>query len=153
MTATISTAFAPVTYTNNLFTISTDPALLDEAVIFNYLAHESYWWTDLTPEKLRRTLQFSLCYGVYDGARQVGFARVITDYTTFAYLADVFILPSHQGRGLGKWFVGCILQHPELQSLRKWTLNTRDAHTLYQRFGFQTDPKPENYLVYRPENQ
>jgi GNAT superfamily N-acetyltransferase len=153
MTISINTAFAPVTYTNHPFTISTDPALLDEAVIFNYLANETYWWTDLTPEKLRRYLQFSLCYGVYEGARQVGFARVVTDYTTFAYLADVFILPSHQGQGLGKWLVGCILQHPELQSLRKWTLNTRDAHTLYQRFGFQTDPKPENYLVYRRENQ
>ena len=147
----IATAFTPVEYKNTPFTISTDPARLDEAVIFDYLANESYWWTDLTREKLNRYLQFSLCFGVYDGEQQVGFARVVTDYTTFAYLADVFILPSHQGQGLGKWLVECILQHPELQSLRKWTLNTRDAHTLYERFGFQNDPKPENYLVYRPK--
>ena len=144
-------AFTPVEYKNNQFVISTDPAQLDEAVIFDYLANESYWWQDLTREKLRRYLQFSLCFGVYEGEQQVGFSRVVTDYTTFAYVADVFILPSHQGHGLGKWLVECILQHPELQSLRKWTLNTRDAHTLYERFGFQNDPKPENYLVYKPK--
>lgn len=146
----VSTAFVPVEYKNNQYVISTDSAQLDEDVIFDYLANESYWWADLTREKLNRYLQYSLCFGVYEGERQVGFARVVTDYTTFAYLGDVFILPSHQGHGLGKWLVACILQHPELQSLRKWTLNTRDAHTLYERFGFQNDPKPENYLVYRP---
>ena len=151
MTTTHATAFAPVEYKKNPFTISSDPAKLDESVIFDYLAHESYWGMDLTPERLSRYLQYSLCFGVYDRAQQVGFARVVTDYTTFAYLADVFILPSHQGQGLGKWLVECILHHPELQSLRKWTLNTRDAHTLYERFGFQNDPKPENYLVYKPK--
>ena len=151
MNTTHASAFTPVEYKNNQFMISSDPAKLDENVIFDYLAHDSYWWLDLTREKLRRFLQFSLCYGVYEGTAQVGFARVVTDYTTFAYLADLFILPTHQGRGLGTWLVACILQHPELQSLRKWTLNTRDAHTLYERFGFQNDPKPEDYLVYRPK--
>ena len=151
MTANHATAFASVEYKKNQFTISSDPAKLDESVIFDYLANESYWWTDLTREKLHRYLQFSLCFGVYDGEQQVGFARVVTDYTTFAYLGDVFIVSSYQGHGLGKWLVECILQHPELQSLRRWTLYTQDAHTLYQRFGFQNEPKPENYLVFRPE--
>jgi GNAT superfamily N-acetyltransferase len=150
MIATHATAFAPVEYKKNPFTISSDPTKLDESVILDYLANESYWWTDLTREKLHRYLQFSLCFGVYEGNQQVGFARVVTDYTTFAYLADVFIVPSHQGQGLGKWLIECILQHPELQSLRRWTLYTKDAHTLYQRFGFQNEPKPENYLVYKP---
>ena len=151
MGITFSVAFAPVEYKRNQFTISSDPAKLDENVIFDYLAHESYWWTDLTQEKVQRYLRFSLCYGVYEGEPQVGLGRVVMDYTTFAYLADVFILPSHQGQGLGKWLVECILQHPELQSLRKWTLNTRDAYMLYERFGFQNDPKSENYLVYKPK--
>lgn len=146
----IATAFAPVEYHKGQFTISSNPARLDESIIFDYLAHESYWWTNLTREKLSRYLQFSLCFGVFEEESQVGFARVVTDYTTFAYFADVFILPSHQGQGLGKWLIECILQYPELQTLRKWTLNTRDAHALYQRFGFQNDPNPENYLVYRP---
>jgi len=150
MTELFAAAFAPVEYKKNPFTISSDPAKLDENVIFDYLANESYWWTGLTQEKLSRYLQFSLCFGVYKGEHQVGFARLVTDYTTFAYLADVFIVSSYQGQGLGKWLVECILQHPELQSLRKWTLNTRDAHTLYERFGFQNDPMPENYLVFRP---
>ncbi len=153
MITTHATAFAPVEYKKDQFTINSDPAKLDESVIFDFLANESYWWTDLTREKLHRYLQFSLCFGVYEGNQQVGFARVVTDYTTFAYLADVFILPSHQGHGLGKWLVECMLQHPELQSLRKWTLNTRDAHTLYERFGFQNELNPENYLVYKPSNQ
>ena len=151
MTTTITAAFAPVKYQQGQFTISTDPTQLDEDVIYDYLANEAYWWTDLTREKTHRFLRYSLCYGVYDGGQQIGFARVVTDYTTFAYLADVFIVSSHQGQGLGKWLVECILQHPELQSLRKWTLNTRDAHILYERFGFQNNLNPENYLVYRPK--
>ena len=102
MIATHATAFTPVEYKNNQFTISSDPSRLDETIIFDFLANESYWWTDLTREKLHRYLQFSLCFGVYDGEQQVGFARVVTDYTTFAYLGDVFIVPSYQGQGLAR---------------------------------------------------
>lgn len=152
MSIVITESFAPVEYRNNQYTISTDSTKLDEEIIFNYLAHDSYWWTGLTREKLNRYLRYSLNFGMYEGAQQVGFARVVTDYTTYAYLADVFILPYYQGQGLGKWLIECILQHPELQSLRRWTLHTRDAHTLYERFGFQNDPNPENYLVYRPKD-
>lgn len=98
----------------------------------------------------------SLCFGVYHAENgrenQVGFARVISDLTTFAYLADVFILPAYQGRGLGKWLIQCILAHPDLQQLRRWTLYTKDAHGLYAQFGFVVEPQPERHMVFRPNS-
>lgn len=133
------------------FLISTDPDKLDVDVIHHFLANEAYWSPGIAREVITRAMEHSLCFGVYDrNGRQAGFARVITDFTTFAYLADVFILRPYRGRGLGKWLVQCMLAHPQLQGLRKWTLDTRDAHGLYQRFGFEPNPRPENYLVYRP---
>jgi GNAT superfamily N-acetyltransferase len=132
------------------FQISTDPARLDLAVIHEFLANEAYWSPGVSQEKVARQMQFSLCFGVYQGKPQVGFARVISDFSTFAYVADVFVLRPYRGQGLGKWVVQTILSHPELQNLRKFTLNTQDAHTLYNQFGFNIDPKPENYLVFRP---
>lgn len=134
------------------FQISTDPTRLDLAVIHQFLANEAYWSPGVSQEKVARQMQFSLCFGVYQDKQQVGFARVISDFTTFAYVADVFVLRSYRGRDLGKWLVQTILCHPELQNLRKFTLNTEDAHTLYRQFGFDNDPKPENYLVFRPSS-
>ena len=134
------------------FQISTDPARLDLAVIHKFLANEAYWSPGVSLEKVARQLQFSLCFGVYKGKQQVGFARVISDFTTFAYVADVFVLRPYRGLGLGKWLVQTILRHPELQNLRKFTLNTQDAHALYRQFGFDNDPRPENYLVFRPNS-
>jgi GNAT superfamily N-acetyltransferase len=133
------------------FVISTDPARFDLDVIHHFLANEAYWSRGVAREKVVRQLQHSLCFGIFSGAEQVGFARAITDFTTFAYLADVFVLRPYRGRGLGKWLISCMLAHPELQGLRRWTLNTQDAHGLYQRYGFKSEPKPENYLVFRPE--
>jgi GNAT superfamily N-acetyltransferase len=137
--------------------VRTDPARLDQAVIYDFLANESYWSPGITPEKVARLVRHSLCFGVYapaeNGLRQVGFARTITDFTTFAYLADVFVLRPYRGQGLGKWLIQCMLAHPELQGLRKWTLNTKDAYGLYRPFGFKPDPKPQNYLVFRPEQR
>ena len=138
------------------FLISTDPQLINLEVVYNYLVDESYWATDITREKVKRFVQHSLCFGVYYGSgkfdRQVGFARVITDFTTFAYLADVFILPAYQGYGLGVWLISTIMSHPKLQDLRKWTLNTRDAHGLYQKFGFQISTDQNTHMTYRPSN-
>jgi GNAT superfamily N-acetyltransferase len=142
-------------YHRDGFLISTDPARLDLDVIHDFLANEAYWSPGVAREKVARAMRHSLCFGVYAleaaGARQVGFARVISDFTTFAYVADVFIVRPYRGQELGKWLVQCMLSHPELQGLRKWTLNTRDAHGLYEQFGFAPNPQPENHLLFRPD--
>lgn len=127
------------------FTISTDPKKLDFDVIHGYLV-KCYWAEGIPRDVVQRSVGSSLCFGVYDGGAQVGFARVITDYATFAYLADVFVLESHRGQGLAKWLMECILAHPELQTLRRWSLMTRDAHQLYARYGFRIPPQPERYM-------
>lgn len=148
------------------FLISSDPRLFDLDVIHGFLANDSYWAKGIDKEKIERYVQFSLCFGVYqlnepkinaeptpDGRdfkyHQVGFARVVTDFTRAAYLADVFILPSYRGQGLGKWLVQSILAHPELQSVG-WTLYTDDAHELYKQFGFVVEPRPDKHMVLRP---
>lgn len=118
------------------FTISTDPARLDVDAIFNYLHHEAYWAQGRPRAVIEKSIAHSENFGVYRGPAQVGYARVITDYATFAYLCDVFILPAEQGHGLGKWLIQTILAHPEMQGLRNWYLRTRDAHGLYKQFGF-----------------
>lgn len=136
------------------FLISTDQRLLDIETVHNYLGRESYWAKGISREKVERSIQHSLCFGVYvasdDPVKQVGFARAITDFSTYAYLADVFILPEFQGQGLGTWLVKTILEHPELQGIRRWTLYTKDAHDLYRRFGFEAEPDPQRYMIYRP---
>ncbi|MCP4424602.1 MAG: GNAT family N-acetyltransferase [Chloroflexi bacterium] len=137
-------------YKRDGFVISTDPTRFDLDVIHAFLANEAYWSPDVPRETVARQMRHALCFGLYSGEAQAGFARVITDFTTFAYLADVFVLRPYRGRGLGKWLTLTILAHPELQGLRKWTLNTQDAHGLYQKFGFKNDPQPENYLLFRP---
>ena len=119
------------------YTISDDRARLDVDVIHGFLGGESYWARGRSRELIVRSIENSLPFGVYraDG-RQVGFARVVTDRATFAWLADVFVLPEERGRGLSKWLVECALAHPELQGLRRWLLATRDAQGLYRRYGF-----------------
>jgi GNAT superfamily N-acetyltransferase len=134
------------------FVIDTDAARLDLAVIHDFLATESYWSPGVSLTKVERQLKHSLCFGLYQGEKQAGFARVISDFTTFAYVADVFVLRPYRGQGLGKWLVKTILAHPELQGLRRWTLNTKDAHSLYRQYGFDNDPHPENYMMLRPKN-
>jgi GNAT superfamily N-acetyltransferase len=116
-------------------TISTDRARLDLAVVHGFLT-TSYWAAGIPLDVVRRAVEGSLPFGVYRGERQVGFARVITDYATFAYVADVFILPEFRGQGLGHWLVRTMVAHPDLQGLRRWTLATRDAHALYRDVGF-----------------
>ena len=118
------------------YSISTDFSLLDADVIYNYLSKESYWAQNIPKEIVEKAIANSLCFGVYHNNNQIGFARLITDKATFAYLADVFILEEHRAQGLSKWLIEVIHVHPELQGLRRWMLGTRDAHGLYEQFGW-----------------
>ena len=126
-------------------TISTDPARLDLDVIHEFLA-SSYWAAGIPREVVERAVRHSLCFGAYEGGRQIGFARVITDHATFAYLSDVFVLPSHRGRSIGKRLMAAIMADPSLHDLRRWTLFTRDAHGLYRQFGFEAARFPERLM-------
>ena len=127
------------------YLITTDPTRVDLAVVHGFL-RESYWAKGIPLETVRRAIEHSLNFSVYDGAQQVGFARVITDYATFAYLGDVFVLESHRGRGLSRWLMEVIVAHPELQGFRRWVLLTRDAHGLYEKVGFKKVAAPERYM-------
>ena len=127
------------------FTISADPARLDRTLIHEFLA-DSYWAKGIPRETVDRSIEGALCFGLYQNDRQVGFARVITDRATFAYLADVFVLESHRGRGLAAWLMETILGHPDLQGLRRWMLLTRDAHPLYRKVGFTELAHPERVM-------
>lgn len=118
------------------FTISTDPARLDLGAVHTFLERDSYWARGIARSVLERAVANSLPFGVYRGAEQVGFARVISDYATYAYLNDVYILAPHRGQGLGSWLIESVLAHPDLQDLRRIMLTTRDAQELYGRFGF-----------------
>jgi GNAT superfamily N-acetyltransferase len=127
------------------FTISTDRAKLDRGAIHEFLAG-SYWAKGIPREIVDRSIEGALCFGLYEEGRQVGFARVITDSATFAYLADVYVLESHRGRGLATWLMECILAHPDLAGLRRWMLVTRDAHPLYRKVGFRELAHPERIM-------
>lgn len=135
------------------FTISTDPTLLDLPAIHRFLAAEAYWCPGIPLAVVEKAIRHSLCFGLYVEAgaglppRQAGFARVVTDFATYAYLCDVFVLAEYRGRGLGKWLVECLLGHPDLQGLRRWSLATRDAHSLYARFGFQPLTNSERQMA------
>ncbi len=131
---------------NDDYSISTDKSLLDLAVIHHFLSQESYWAKNMPLELVRKAVDNSLCFGIYDNDQQVGFARVITDYTTFAYLSDVFVVKDHRGQGLSKRLVQYIIDHPDLHGLRRWTLVTADAHTLYEQFGFAFPDDPKLYM-------
>ncbi len=135
------------------FIISTDPARLDVAAVHRYLSQESYWARHIPRETVERAVANSLNFGLYapDG-RQAGFARVVTDRATFAWLCDVFVLPEFRGRGLSKALVGAVLAHPDLQNLRRHLLATFDAHTLYQRFGYEPLDRPDRWLEIKMEN-
>lgn len=139
----------PIEWHRAEYTISTDPARIDLDTVFNYLSNESYWAKGRPPEVVARSIEHSENFGVYRGTTQVGFARVVTDYATFAWIADVFILPQEQGHGLGKWLIECVVAHPELQGLRLWSLRTRDAHSLYVRYGFEPLKEPERGMERR----
>jgi len=132
------------------FSVSTDPARLDLDAVHAFLS-TSYWAEGIPRDLLARGLRNSLCFGLYEGDRQVGLARVITDGATFAYLCDVYVLPELRGRGLGTWLMECVMEHPDLQGLRRFSLVTRDAHELYRPFGFTEIRSPEGHMeIARP---
>ncbi len=137
-------------FQNGAFTISTDPARLDSEVIYSYLSR-SYWGIGRPRQVVERSLKNSLCFGVYDGPRQIGLARVISDFAVFAYLCDVFILEEYQGHSLGKWLISVVTGYSELQGLRRWSLATRDAHGLYRQYGFKELSAPERWMeIFNP---
>ena len=127
------------------FSISTDPEKINRALVHAFLA-ASYWAKGIPRETVDRSIEGALCFGLYENGRQVGFARVITDRATFAYLADVFVVESHRGRGLAAWLMETILAYPELQGLRRWMLLTRDAHPLYRKVGYTELAHPERVM-------
>ena len=128
--------------------VSTDPTRLDVDVIHGFLS-QSYWAAGVPRETVERSIRHSICFGAFEEGRQVGFARVISDRATYAYVSDVFVLPSHRGRSIGKRLMACITSHPELQDLRLWTLFTRDAHGLYRQYGFQDARYPDRLMEKR----
>lgn len=134
------------------YTISTDKARLDLAIIHDFISNHSYWGRGRKIKTVERSLDHSLNFGIFKKDQQVGFARVVTDFATFAWIADVFILEEHRGQGLAKWLMKSILSHPELQGFRRWVLATKDAHELYRKFGFQELRRPERWLE-RPDPQ
>jgi GNAT superfamily N-acetyltransferase len=136
----------PEQWSRGEFIISTDAARLDLGVIHEYLSTASYWARGRPREVVRRSIENSLPFGVYQGGRQAGFARVVTDYATFAWIADVFVLPEFRGQGLAKWLMAVMSEHPRLQGLRRWILATRDAQGLYAQFGFTPLHAPERFM-------
>jgi GNAT superfamily N-acetyltransferase len=136
-------------YRRGEYSISTDKSRLDLNVIHDFLANSSYWAVGRKLETVKRSIEHSLAFGLYKDDGLVGFARVVTDYATFAWVADVFILEEARGQGLGTWLVEVILAHPELQGFRRWALATKDAHEIYRRFGFSELKRPERWMERR----
>lgn len=128
------------------FTISTDPSRLDIDVIADLLSR-SYWANTRTLEQIERALAHSLVFGLYEGPRQIGLARVITDFTIFAYLCDVILHEDYRGHGLGKWLMSTVHNYPELGNVRRWMLTTNDAHGLYQPLGYTLLEQPERWMM------
>lgn len=127
------------------FTVSTEKEKLDRGVIHEFLRN-SYWAKGISREIVDRSIENSLCFGLYEGEKLIGFARVITDEATFGYLSDVFVLERHRGRGLATWFMKVVMAHPDLRGIRRWMLATADAHGLYRKVGFAELSKPERIM-------
>ena len=132
------------------FVISDERARLDLEVVHKFLSTETYWASGRSLDTVKRSIDHSLPFGLYLGADLIGFARVVTDYATFAWIADVFVISQFRGRGLAKWLMEVVLSHPELQGFRRWVLATKDAHELYRRFGFRELHRPERWME-RPD--
>ena len=128
------------------YLISTDKDRLEIHFIHDFLANQAYWALGRSFDSVKRSIDHSLNFGVYKNDQQIGFARVVTDFATFAWLADVFVIEEHRGHGLGVWLIEVITNHPELQGLRRWILATRDAHDLYRRVGFSELATPQSWM-------
>ena len=131
------------------YVISTDDARMTLPFIFKFLSQESYWAQERSIEVVQKSLKHSLNFGIFKSEEQVGFARVVSDYATFAWLADVFVVSDHRGKALGKWLIEVVTAHPDLQGLRRWLLATRDAHELYSQFGFDRLREPDRWMERR----
>lgn len=136
---------APVESVRGDYTISTDRGRIDVPAVHAFLS-QTYWSPGIPESVVRRAIAGAICFGIYHGGAQVGFARVITDEATYAYLSDVYVLEAHRGRGLATWMMEVIMSHPALQGLRRFALSTRDAHALYAQFGFQVVANPERQM-------
>ena len=128
------------------YIISTDKSLIDFDTVYHYLSQDSYWAKGITAERLKKAIEGSMCFGIYKSHQQVGFTRVVTDKASFAYICDVFIFEEHRRLGLSKWLMQTIMEYPDLQGLRRWSLATSDAHKLYEQFGFKSLSKPDNWM-------
>lgn len=141
-----------ISVTRNEYLITTDQSLFNFDAIYDFISKQSYWAAGIPMETLRKSVNNSLSFGIFIGKEQIGFARVITDYATFGYLADVYIDTRFRGNGLSRWLMETILSHPELQGLRRWMLATRDAHGLYEKYGFTSLSKPDRMMeIVRPD--
>ncbi len=135
----------PEEYHRDRFTVSSDTSKLDIDAIYDFLSR-CYWAEGIPREIVERAIEHSICFGLFEDARQIGFARIITDRATYAYLCDVYVLETFRGNGLGTWLMSCVMKHPDLQGLRRFTLLTRDAHRLYEKFGFAAAKNPSRYM-------
>lgn len=145
------TASPPGEWRRDEYSISTDPSRLDRPAIREFLA-ASYWSPEIPQDVVDRAIEGSLSFGLYEGKKQIGFARAVTDRATFAYVADVYVLEEYRGRGLARWLMETVLAHPDLQGLRRWMLITRDAHALYRRVGFADAARPDRIMeIARPD--
>lgn len=134
------------------FSISTDKTKLDLDGIHSFLSTKAYWCKNIPKEKVQSSIENSLCFGVYDNKKQIGFARIITDYATIAYLGDVYILEEYRSQGLSKWLMETVMNHPNLQGLRRWILLTGDAHGLYRQFGWTDIADPSKWMELHHKN-
>jgi GNAT superfamily N-acetyltransferase len=141
----------PITWQKGDYQITTDREKMDIDCIHSYLSKEAYWASNIPHEIVERSVNHSLCFGIFTLEKQVGFCRVVTDFATFAWLSDVFILSEYRGQGLAKWMIDCVLAYPELTDLRMWLLATRDAHGLYAKYGFQ-EVDAGKFMVIRKPN-
>lgn len=142
----------PLTIYNDGVCISTDKTKLNIDTIHGFLSRKAYWCLNIPKQTVQSSIQNSLCFGVYKNGEQIGFARVISDYSTVAYLGDVFILEEYRGRGLSKWLVKTVMTHPNLQGLRRWILLTADAHGLYRQFGWTELSDPGKWMQIHDRN-
>ncbi len=132
---------------NEQYSIDTDKSKLDVGLIHHFLYTTAHWAIGRPMNIVRKSIENSLCFGLYDGNEQVGFARIVTDSVTVGWICDMFVIPTHRSRGLGKWMVECMMEHPDIKGLRRILLNTRDAHDLYKKYaGFRQLLAPESWL-------